>query len=260
MTLKMRCDELYAGWPGNILIEDMTIDVALRELNYALPIIGRTGRGKSTLLYALSGMAKPVLGSVSWQFPRDEASITWSASERSFKTINPLRRRRFGFLLQDASMIPCFTVAENLRHTLRLRGIRDHIEDRIQKAVRDMLIEAETPDGFLNKYPSRLSGGMRQRMALAAAIAHDPAVLFADEPTASLDDKSGLEVLSVIRRWLEDGSGERAFVFVTHRIETLSEGIGARMALELRLPKENSTAKIEATWRPIEAGELAKTA
>ena len=252
MTLACRCEDLAAGWPGNVLIENLTIDAAFENLNYALPIIGRTGRGKSTLLYALSGMAELKKGRIAWQFPADSSPTSWSSEGRSFKSVEQLRRHRFGFLLQDASMIPCFTIAENLTHMLRLRGISERIESRVKAAVESMLIESERVDDFLCQYPIKLAGGQRQRMALAIAIAHDPLVLFADEPTASLDDKSGLEVLGVIRRWLNEGKGQRAFVFVTHRVETLHEGIGARQALELHLQKQNSTSKVVATWRPVE--------
>jgi energy-coupling factor transporter ATP-binding protein EcfA2 len=129
--------------------------------------------------------------------------------------------------------------------------VTDDREGRIDKAVRDMLIEKETPDQFLGKYPTQLSGGQRQRMALATAIAHDPAVLFADEPTASLDDKSSREVLDRIRGWLDHGDGSRAFVFATHRTETLHKHVHAQWVLELSGAKEEGSTEIRANWRPI---------
>jgi putative ABC transport system ATP-binding protein len=258
MTFRVQCEDLSAGWPGKVLIDDFSLSAAFDDLNYALPITGRTGRGKSTLLYALSGMARPVRGIVRWQFLEDPEPISWSTDDSSFNALNEVRRRRFGFLLQDASMIPCFSVEENLRHMLRLRGIINSIEERVEEAVRHMLIEGETPQDFLPKFPVKLSGGMRQRMALAAAIAHDPVVLFADEPTASLDDQSGLEVLRAIRRWLDEAKGKRAFVFVTHRVETLHEGIGARRNLALHWQQESSGARAAALWRDVERVPLTK--
>ena len=256
MTLGVRCEGLTAGWPGKVLVDGFNMDEAFVGFNHTLPIIGRTGRGKSTLLYALSGMAEPLRGRISWRFPSDPAPTTWSADGRSFKAAESLRRHRFGFLLQDASMIPCFTVKENLGHLLRLRGVTDRIGDRIHKAVSDMLIDGESPKDFLDIYPTRLSGGMRQRMALAAAIAHDPAVLFADEPTASLDDQSGLEVLRVIRHWLDEREGERAFIFVTHRVEMLDEGLEVPRALELKMRNIDGASRIAAVWRKMEREPL----
>src|SRR5262249_40144328 len=151
------------------------------------------------------------------------------------------RRERFGFLLQDASMISCFTVAENLRHTLALRGIHD--KTRVVGSVTKMLIEGESAEVLLGLFPSQLSGGMRQRMALAAAIAHDPHILFAAEPTASLDDASGIEVFGVIRRWLDEKKGQRAFIFVTHREEMIEVGSGAPRLL--RLDRTNGKTTFE---------------
>jgi ABC-type lipoprotein export system ATPase subunit len=249
MTLRVHCDNLCAGWSGKIVVENPVIEKSFEELNCALPLLGRTGRGKSTLLYALAGMSRPLAGRVTWEFPFDKASRSWSGDEVSFKKISDLRRTKFGFLLQEASMIPCFTVAENLQHTLRLRGMTADIEKGIQDAVKGMLIPPEDPVELLGKYPSQLSGGQRQRMALAAAIAHNPTVLFADEPTASLDEASTHEVLKVIRDWLDVGKGQRAFVFATHRIETLYSHVGARWVWELSQPKKDEPAKAE--WRPL---------
>jgi putative ABC transport system ATP-binding protein len=239
MKISVRCDNLAVGWPGRTLLSGVSEMFEFGKLNYTLPIIGRTGRGKSTLLYALSGMARPLDGAVSWSLPDD---VSWSSEPAGFKAINDVRRRRFGFLLQDASMIPCFTVAENLRHTLALRSITTGVEAHVESSIAKMLIEGETVGHFYNRFPAQLSGGMRQRMALAAAIVHDPQVLFADEPTASLDDATGLEVLRVVRRWLDERPGERAFVFVTHRVETLKQGAGATHLLRLSTETLNEAA------------------
>jgi putative ABC transport system ATP-binding protein len=244
MTLALQCENLAVGWPGRVLIPEYSRAIPLASLNYALPIIGRTGRGKSTLLYALSGMAQPLSGAIRWTLPSPDGEVSWSAEPASFKSINEVRRRRFGFLLQDATMIPCFTVAENLDHILRLRGIGGDLDARIAAAIEKMLIEGETVGHFRDQYPMQLSGGMRQRMALASAIAHDPQVLFADEPTASLDDASGMEVLKMVRRWLDEKPGERAFIFVTHRVETLQRGAGATSAMRLTTQTVDGVATI----------------
>jgi ABC-type lipoprotein export system ATPase subunit len=249
MTLAVGFENLSVGWPGRTLMTNVSAQMAFEPLNFALPIIGRTGRGKSTLLYALSGMSLPMSGSIAWTLPDQ---VAWTAQSVSSGAFNDVRRRKFGFLLQDASMIPCFTVAENLRHTLRLRRITDQMESRIATSIERMLIEGETVGHFYNKYPTQLSGGMRQRMALAAAIVHDPQVLFADEPTASLDDATGLDVLRVVRRWLDDAVGQRAFVFVTHRVETLRQGAGATQMLRLGTETSDGVTSVVPVLQAIE--------
>jgi putative ABC transport system ATP-binding protein len=248
MTLRVEWDDLVVGWPQRPLVKNIPRLPDFEELNYVLPIIGPTGSGKSTLLYALGAMAIPIGGRIRWHFPDAcEPCAAWSSDHRTFTGLTGLRRRGFGFCLQDASMIPCFTVAENLRHTLRLRGVVDDLEARIRRAVGYMLPKDDSPEEFLRKYPIKLSGGERQRMALAAAIAHDPVVLFADEPTASLDVKAELRVLDALRGWLDDptAKGKRAIVFVTHRVETLGKGIGARRALNLPDGKDGDAGGAE---------------
>jgi len=148
--------------------------------------------------------------------------------------------------------VPCFTIQENLYHSMNLRGVlgdRKHVDTRIRAAVTTMLIEGEDVDRLLQAYPSQLSGGQRQRMGLAAATVHDPAVLFADEPTASLDDETGLQVLKRIRQWLDDAPspGERSFVFVTHRLDIIKSGLRASRLLKLR-KLQNGSPSLDFHW------------
>ncbi len=245
MTIGLRCDGLAGGWGKQNLIENVDFAVEFSDHGECLPIVGRTGVGKSTLLYVISGMAVPSAGRVVWRLPlggRDASAweeVAWSGETRgAFRPAARPRPRSFGFLLQDAAMVPCFTVRENLLHSMRLRGeqgSREQLSARIRATVDAMSIEGEDVDQLLDVYPGQLSGGQRQRMALAAATVHDPSVLFADEPTASLDDETGLQVLRVVRRWLgaADRPGERCFVFVTHRLEIIRSGLGAPHMLRL---------------------------
>jgi ABC-type lipoprotein export system ATPase subunit len=261
MTIGLQCRGLQAGWKNQPLIENLDLDIQFSELAQCLPIVGRTGLGKSTLLYALSGMAIPHAGRVAWHLPlrgRGRAAqwqdIAWSGETRlAFRPAATPRPLGFGFLLQDAAMVPCFTVEENLLHSMRLRGesgSRKQLFGRIRAAVAAMTIEGENADQLLGFYPGRLSGGQRQRMALAAATVHDPAVLFADEPTASLDDETGLQVLKSVRQWLDNAErpGERSFVFVTHRLEIIKPGLGASRMLKLRKRSQNTQGLLELEW------------
>jgi ABC-type dipeptide/oligopeptide/nickel transport system ATPase component len=138
---------------------------------------------------------------------------------------------------------------------MRLRGLtgdEDTIRARIRAAVTAMLIEGESVDRLLHVYPGHLSGGQRQRMGLAAATVHDPAVLFADEPTASLDDETGVQILTRVRQWLDDAPtpGERSFVFVTHRLDIIKSGLRAPELLRLRKQKKGEETTIAFEWEP----------
>lgn len=246
MTLAVAWSDIACGWPGNVLVKGYSGRCDFADTNSVLPIVGRTGRGKSTFLYALSGMAEPMAGRIEWTWPDDAGTSHWSAG-RDYPAARMPRRDRFGFLLQDASLLPCFTIEENVRYALRLRGVDETKVDehgkpanRIVSAVERMLISGEPlgelgkkKSGMLAKFPIELSGGQKQRMALAVAIAHDPSILFADEPTASLDDKTGNEILGKVREWLDSGQGKRGFVVVTHRFDAWKEVLGAAEPIDL---------------------------
>lgn len=229
MSLVLILDNVAAGWDRKVCVDavDMRLDFA--ALNGCLPVIGRTGRGKSTLSHVMSGMLPPLSGRVIWSFAsQNDAtgdqptgdSAAWSAQDMS--QANTVRDRRFGVLLQSSAIPEFMTIAESIRHILRLRGLRDgadFTQDSIGATIARMCIKGEDPETLAQAYPNELSGGQRQRMALATAIAHDPTVLFADEPTGSLDDMTRHELLGVIRSWLDDAPGARGFVFITHQLD-----------------------------------------
>lgn len=265
MTISFSGSGLSMGWSGKTIIRDWDFDITFDQIDHCMPIVGKTGLGKSTMLYVMSGLAVPLAGSIVWNLPvwrgKDctMRSYRWSSgSRREFKGAEAPRARGFGFLLQDAALIPWFTVRENLVHSMRLRrvgGTARAQRTRIERAVSTVTIEGEKASELLRLYPGQLSGGQRQRMALAAAISHDPAVLFADEPTASLDDNTGMQVLRAVRQWLDDpaAAGQRVFVFVTHRLEVIGPGIGAAKMLGLRRNGDGPADNLSLDWLPVPA-------
>jgi putative ABC transport system ATP-binding protein len=155
-------------------------------------ILGRSGSGKSTLLNLVSGIDLPSAGEVIVDGVRLDA-----LSERE-RTL--FRRRRIGFIFQFFNLIPTLTVEENLLLPLELNEAVE-LADRARS------------------FPDRLSGGEQQRVAVARALAHEPALMLADEPTGNLDLETGRKVLDLLDR-LTRREG-RTMLMVTHSPEVV---------------------------------------
>jgi putative ABC transport system ATP-binding protein len=149
-------------------------------------LLGRSGSGKSTLLNLMSGIDRPTSGIVRVE-GEDVAALSETARTR-------LRRRRIGFIFQFYNLIPTLTVEENLRLPLELNGV-DGTTGRTRAL--DLLGEVGLADRAAS-FPDRLSGGEQQRVAVARALVHEPALVLADEPTGNLDAESARQVLALL--------------------------------------------------------------
>jgi putative ABC transport system ATP-binding protein len=170
-------------------------------------LVGRSGSGKSTLLNLLSGIDLPSAGEV----VIDGVALS-RLSERE-RTL--FRRDRIGFVFQFFNLIPTLTVEENLLLPLELKGRLDGGRRREALALLDEVGLA----GRAASFPDRLSGGEQQRVAVARALAHDPLLVLADEPTGNLDLETGLAVLALLDR-LTRRAG-KTLVMVTHSPEVV---------------------------------------
>lgn len=155
------------------------IDLRISDGDFAV-ILGASGSGKSTLLNCLSGLERVDGGSIEY----DGLNI----AELSDKALTKFRKENIGFIFQQYYLLPDMTVDKNVRMGADLAGNADYRE--IIKAVG---LEAKAA-----KYPSELSGGEQQRVSVARALAKKPKVLFLDEPTGALDEKTGRQVLDYI--------------------------------------------------------------
>jgi len=165
-------------------------------------IMGPSGSGKSTLLHCLAGILPPDAGSVAY----DGRELTaMSDRERS-----ALRRRDFGFVFQFGQLVPELDCVENAALPLRLEGVRRREAER--RATR-WLERLEVAD-LAAKRPGEISGGEGQRVAVARALATEPRVLFADEPTGALDSLNGERVMELLTAAARDHGA--AVVLVTH--------------------------------------------
>ncbi len=159
-----------------------------------ISLLGPSGCGKTTLLKMIGGLIEPSSG----ELTIDGRSVQ-----------DALRQRAFGFVFQDATLLPWKNVVDNaslLTDVAKVPGARE----RIPGLLRTVGLE-----GFADFYPWQLSGGMRQRVSLARALALEPAILLMDEPFAALDaltrDRMGEELLKIL-------DGTRTVVFVTHSV------------------------------------------
>ncbi|HVA96326.1 MAG TPA: ABC transporter ATP-binding protein [Candidatus Acidoferrales bacterium] len=181
--------------------------IALNNVSFEIPtgqftaITGRSGAGKSTLLYNISLLDKPTGGDI---FIDGEDIANLNDKARII-----YRRDNFGFVFQEYALLPTLTALENVILPMLMQGLSR--EDAVKKAL-DALKSADLPDKFDN-LPSQLSGGQQQRVAIARGIAHNPKILFADEPTANLDTESSKHVLDTFLKLNKSGL---TIVMVTH--------------------------------------------
>jgi len=166
-------------------------------------LLGPSGSGKSSLIYLLSCLRKPTSGQVFL----DDVCI----SEQNPQKIADTRKSRFSFVFQMHFLLPYLTAVENV-----MTGKGDFSKDGRNRAVE--LLSKLGLEQHINKYTHQMSGGERQRVAIARAIINDPDVIFADEPTASLDHETASSVFEILKNHKPDST----LVLATHDTTILS--------------------------------------
>ncbi len=189
----LRMDYHQAGQTFTVLD---AVDAEVHDHSFTA-VVGPSGSGKSTLLYVLSGLREPTAGQVSFR------GADYRALGRSAQA--ELRRQQFGFVFQTHFLVNYLGALENV--VVGGQG------DRLETEERGARILAQLGLGDkLKRRPFELSVGERQRVAIARAMVGQPAVIFADEPTASLDHRAGEQVIQVLAEYRQHG----AVVMVTH--------------------------------------------
>jgi putative ABC transport system ATP-binding protein len=163
-------------------------------------IVGPSGAGKSTLLALLAGLDEPTSGEV-WLDGVELTALDEDGRAR-------LRNREVGFIFQSFHLLPSLTALENVLLPLELSGAEGAVSGA-RKALGDVGLEAR-----LHHYPRQLSGGEKQRVAIARAFVTGPSLLFADEPTGNLDNKTGARVLNLLFEL--NAAANTTLVLVTH--------------------------------------------
>lgn len=152
----------------------------------SVAIMGPSGSGKSTLLNVMAGILKPDAGEV--QLSGRNIS---SAADRERSR---MRREQFGFVFQDGQLLPELPARENVALPLMMNGVS---RNRALETG-DMWLDRLGLAGMGDRRPGEMSGGQAQRVAIARALVHNPAVVFADEPTGALDQATGHEVMQIL--------------------------------------------------------------
>jgi putative ABC transport system ATP-binding protein len=180
-------------------LDGLTLDVAEGEF---VALLGTSGSGKSTLLNLIGGLDQPTSGSLTVR-GRDLAGL--SRDELSLH-----RRHTVGMIFQSFNLVPTMTAAENVALSLMFAGV-----PRAERAARaSALLESTGLGGRQRHRPKELSGGEQQRVAVARALANQPPLLLADEPTGNLDSRTTTEIMDVIKT-LNERDG-KTVILVTH--------------------------------------------
>ena len=174
------------------------------ETGEFIAIMGRSGAGKSTFLYQMSLLDEPTTGEI---IINDKDTSKMSIEEKTL-----FRLKELGYVFQDYALLPEMTALENVALPLLMQNISEKkaYEESTKALVRVGL------EKRLNSLPSKLSGGEQQRVSIARAIAHHPKILFADEPTANLDNESSRVVMEFFK---ELHKGGQTIIMVTHEHE-----------------------------------------
>ena len=184
-----------------VAMKDASMKVARGEV---VALLGPSGSGKSTFLTAVGLINPPTSGQV---FIREQLVLDGATAHANLRSF---RRRHIGFVFQKSNLIPFLTAMENVQIAIELNGESSRVARRKSLELLDGLGVGDRADNR----PSMLSGGQQQRVAVARALANNPSVILADEPTAALDSVRGRQVMELFTRVArEHGAG---VIVVTH--------------------------------------------
>lgn len=191
---------------GNSVQALSDVSFSVEEGEY-VAIMGESGSGKTTLLNILAALDRPTRGTVMLE-GRDITSI-------SEKEISTFRRNNLGFVFQDFNLLDTFNLMDNIMLPLVLSGKKFHEMNNKLKPLASMLSISE----LLYKYPYEVSGGQKQRAAVARALITEPKLVLADEPTGALDSHSADELLKMFGKINQKG---QTIIMVTHSVKAAS--------------------------------------
>jgi cell division transport system ATP-binding protein len=208
----IRLFHVHRQYGNKKALQDVTLDVIKNEFIF---ISGPSGAGKTTLLKLLY-LGEPVNGG--------HVLVDGLNLSRIHKKCIPDLRRKFGIIFQDYKLISTKTVYENIELVLEVIG---HARSQIPKKIKGILRTVGMEDR-MSAFPPALSGGEQQRVAFARAVATDPKIILADEPTGNLDNESAAIILDLLIRYHTRGS---TVIVATHDMELIRKKGGRVVAL-----------------------------
>lgn len=197
-----------AGLCRDFKIGDGSIVSALKNIDLEIEkgkltvLRGRSGSGKTTLINILGALDKPTRGTVDFR-GKDITKMSEGARDN-------LRRRDMAFVFQSVALMSSMTAYENVSFGLRLAGYPfDKRDERVKECMKAVGLEKR-----MNHRPGEMSGGEQQRVAIARAIAHEPGIIFADEPTAELDTNTSLRIVKLFKELV--AKQDMTIIMTTH--------------------------------------------
>ncbi len=182
------------------ILKDITLEIKKGEF---VSIVGVSGSGKSSLLYIMGFLDKPSTGEVFFEGKK--------INYRNEEELSTIRNLKMGFIFQFHYLLPEFSALENVMAPMLKKGIP--IPEAIVKSRK--ILKKVGLEGKEHRKPYQLSGGEQQRVAVARALANDPSVILADEPTGNLDSRNTEEVMNIFESINREG---RTIIMVTHEL------------------------------------------
>jgi putative ABC transport system ATP-binding protein len=225
MTIALETKDLTKIYKSSGLTVKAVDNVSMQiHLGEFVALVGPSGSGKTTMLAILAGLLKPTSGQV--------LIDGHDLSQMNDGQLTAFRRQNIGFTFQSNNAVPFLTALENVELMLRLNG---KLNKETHQEAKDILTRLGLGER-LNNMPYQLSGGQQQRVAIARALIHNPTVVLADEPTASLDSERAFQVVETFANLIHEH--HRAGVIVTHdlrlcryveRVFQMRDGVIARV-------------------------------
>lgn len=190
--------------PDRPVLEDVNCRF---ETGVFYALVGKSGAGKSTLLSLMAGLDLPT-----------EGEILFEGRSTAGMDLSEYRRRYASVIYQDFALLPLLTVQENIQYPMALCGVPP--QEAAQQA-RELARRVSLPEELLDRYPSRISGGEQQRVAIARSLTLDRRLLLADEPTGNLDSENSNIVIDLLRRLAHEE--DRCVIVVTHDLSVMDQ-------------------------------------
>jgi|AntRauMFilla1563_2_1112583.scaffolds.fasta_scaffold00474_5 lipoprotein-releasing system ATP-binding protein len=205
-TAILECSDLSKSYGENThltVLKDIHFSIQQAQ---SIAVVGKSGSGKSTLLQLLAGLMPADSGNVNWFIDKEFISIQQIKEER----VTRIRNQFLGFIFQFHHLLPEFDALENVMLPMLIaKKSKEKAKEKAYELLKRVGLESR-----LTHYPSQLSGGEQQRVAICRALINDPKIILADEPTGNLDEYHAKEVLALLQQLQEELA--IAMVIATH--------------------------------------------